>query len=303
LRSRQTILITAGAALAVAVAGMYWIGPVALSFYAAKKAPAVASVVPVDLKNKSVSMAPGRTLSYFGYEFEVPWNDLEENKIAFYPKDKAEKTKVDLRFRSGLRLIVRAANPHEWVNDLPKDLSVSARDLEAVFGHETMNSDYRFVKTLYEFTPESMNHWASVQRGVTKEEFLLLIKSISLPKAAETGIFNVQNQDYKGFQLGDPRVRQFKILVDLYSEEGGVEIVFLQEDYLNFSGVTQPEINRIVQSLRKAPPGDTRELEIAQAKLAPTALTKTVPMKIAPSKTAPKRIAQKATVVPVKSQN
>jgi hypothetical protein len=287
----------------VAVAGMYWIGPVALSFYAAKKAPAVASVVPVELKNKSVSMAPGRTLSYFGYEFEVPWSDLDENRTALYPKDKAEKTRVDLRFRSGLRLVVRASHPREWVNDLPKDLSVSAQDLEAVFGHETMNSDYRFVKTLYEFTPESMNYWASAQRGVTKEEFLLLIKSISLPKAAETGIFNVQNQDYKGFQLGDPRVRQFKILVDLYSDEGGVEIVFLQEDYLNFSGVTQPEINRIIQSLRKEPPSDAPEPEIAQTKLAPIALTKTTPTKVAPAKIAPKRMALKATVVPVESQN
>jgi hypothetical protein len=300
LRSRQTILITAGTALAVALAGMYWIGPVALSFYAAKKAPAVASVIPVDLKNKSISAAPGRMLSYFGYEFEVPWSDLEENRIAFYPKDKAEKTKVDLRFRSGLRLIVRAASPREWVNDLPKELNVSARELEAAFGHETMNSDYRFMKTLYEFTPENMNHWASVQRGVSKEEFLLLIKSLSLPKAAETGIFNVQNQDYKGFQLGDPRLRQSKILVDLYSEEGGVEIVFLQEDYLNFSGVTQPEINRIVQSLRKAPPIESPAPEIAQTKLAPT---KAAPTKIGPTKTAPKRMAQKATVVRVKSAN
>jgi hypothetical protein len=296
LASRQTILITAGTALAVALAGMYWIGPVALSFYAAKKAPAVASVVPVDLKNKSISAAPGRTLSYFGYEFEVPWSDLEENKIALYPKDKTEKTKADLRFRSGLRLIVRAAHPREWVNDLPKDISVSARDLEAVFGNETMKSDYQFMKTLYEFTPQNMNHWATVQRGVTKEEFLLLIKSISLPKAAETGIFNVQNQDYKGFQLGDPRLRQAKILVDLYSEAGGIEIVFLQEDYLNFSGVTQPEINRIVQSLRKAPPIESPAPEIAQTK---PAVAKTAPTKIASSK----RIAQKATVVPVKSPN
>ncbi len=283
----------------MALAGLYWIGPVALSLYAAKKAPAVASVVPVDLKNKSISAAQGSTLSYLGYQFEVPWTDLEENKVVFYPKDKAEKTKVDLRFRSGLRLIVRAASAREWVNDLPKDLSVSARDLEAAFGHETMNSDYRFMKTLYEFTPESMNHWASVQRGVSKEEFLLLIKSITLPKAAETGIFNVQSRDYKGFQLGDPRVRQSKILVDLYSEDEGVEIVFLQEDYLNFSGVTQPEINRIVQSLRRTP-AEMPSPETAQTKQAPP---KSATTKIAPGKTAPKREAQKATVLPVKSPN
>jgi hypothetical protein len=289
----------------VVVAGLYWIGPVALSFYAAKKAPAVASIVPVDLKNKAISTAAGIALSYCGYEFEVPWTDLDENKTTSYPRDKAEKTKVDLRVRSGLRLIVRAASPREWVNDLPKDLSVSARDLEAVFGHETMNSDYRFMKTLYEFTPENMNHWASLQRGLTKEEFLLLIKSIALPKAAETGIFNLQSHDYRGFQLGDPRVRQSKILIDLYSEEGGVEIVFLQEDYLNFSGVTQPEINRVVLSLRKAAPSEMPVPETAHTKpvSAQSAAAQSAATKIAPAKTAPKRETQKATVLPVTRQN
>ena len=43
--------------------------PVALSFYAAKEAPGVKRVVPTELKDNSVSGAPGQKLSYFGYEF------------------------------------------------------------------------------------------------------------------------------------------------------------------------------------------------------------------------------------------
>ena len=31
--------------------------------------------------------------------------------------------------------------------------------MEATFGHEAMQSDYNFVKTLYEFTPDKMHHW------------------------------------------------------------------------------------------------------------------------------------------------
>jgi hypothetical protein len=240
--------------LSVVFVGVNWIAPAALSFYAAKKAPQIARVVPTDLKDNSVSEARGKKLSYFGYEFEIPWNDLDKSQITLYPKDKPEKTRVELRFRSGLRLLVTAIPPRRWSGSLAENFDVSPQAIEAGFGHETMKSDYSFIKTLYEFTPDKMNHWVAFQRAHTRDEFLLIIKSIALPKAAETGIFNLQNQNYRGFQQGNPQVRQSEIVADLYSDEGSVELIFLQKDYRSSSGVTQPEINRIVQSLHKATP-------------------------------------------------
>jgi hypothetical protein len=106
--------------------------------------------------------------------------------------------------------------------------------------------------TLYEFTPEKMNHWSLSDQVHTREEFFLLVKSIALPRSAETGIFNLQNQSYKGFQDGNPQVRQNEIVVHLFSDEGSVEMMFWQKVYQNATGVSQPEINRIVQSLHKA---------------------------------------------------
>jgi len=43
--------------------------------YLTRKAPAV-SMAPAQLADLSISRSPGRKLSYFGYEFEVPWNDM-----------------------------------------------------------------------------------------------------------------------------------------------------------------------------------------------------------------------------------
>ncbi len=260
----RRILVTVVVAVALVFVGVSRIAPVALSFYAAKKAPAVASVVPVDLKDKSVSEAPGEKLSYFGIEFEVPWSDLDETQTKFYPKEKYDKTKVDLRFRSGLRMVVSVHPPREWVNDLPKDMNVSRQDLESTFGRETMNSDYSFTKALYEFTPDNMNPWTASLDGNNREELLLIIKSLALPKAAETGIFNLRSQSYAGFQEGNPRVRQDEIVVDLYSDEGSVEMIFFQADYRNYKGVTQPEINRIVQSLHKIMQEETQVPKIAK---------------------------------------
>ena len=101
-----TIVVT----VAIILGCIYWVAP-ALSFYAAKKAPPVAKIVPSDLTDTSVSQAPGTRLSYFGYEFEVPWSDLDDSKTKLYPKDKPQKNMAELTFHSGLRMLVSAGPP------------------------------------------------------------------------------------------------------------------------------------------------------------------------------------------------
>ncbi len=239
--------------------GVCWIAPVVLSFYLAKKAPPVARIVPTELKDKSVSEAPGATLSYIGYEFEVPWNDLDETQTKLYPKDKIEKTRVDLHFHSGLRLMVFAIPPREWVNELAAEFKVPPQKIESSLGE----SDYHIAKTVCEFTPDKMNHWSMSQRVHMREGSLLVLKSIVLLKSAESGIFNLQNLSYKGFQQGNPQVRHDGIAVHLFSDEGSVEFIFSQKNYQNPAGVTQPEINRIVQSLHRAPQGESASPRVA----------------------------------------
>jgi hypothetical protein len=203
-------------------------------------------------------------LSYFGYDFEIPWTDLDVNQTKLHPQDKPEKTKVDLHFRSGLRLWVTAVPPREWANGLGAELGVPPKAVEAVFGRETIKSDYNFVRSVYEFTPAKMNHWKFSQGAQNRDEFLLIIKSIVLSRSAQSGIFKLQNKAYKGFQQGDPQARENVIEVSLYSDEGSVEFLLFQKSYQNSAGVAQAEINRIVQSLCKTPRGGGPSGEIAR---------------------------------------
>lgn len=244
----RRILLTVFIALAVIFVGVGWVAPVALSFHAARNAPGIARIVPTELEDKSVSETSGKKLSYFGYEFDVPWSDLDETQTKLYPIDKLDKTKVDLHFHSGLRMWVTAIPPRSWATELAEDFKVDLQRVKSSFGE----SDYSFIKALYEFTPDRMNHWSLSQRVHNREEFLLLVKSIALPQSAETGIFNLKNPRYKGFQNGNPQARQDGIMVHLFSEEGSIEVIFLQKNYRNPVGVRQPEINRIVQSMHKA---------------------------------------------------
>jgi hypothetical protein len=226
-----------------------WVAPVALSYYGARKAPAVTRVVPTELEDQTVSQAAGSRLSYFGYGFEVPWNDIDETQTKLYPKDKPNC--VVLIFRSGLRLTITALPPRELINGISGELKTSPQDMEATFGHEAMKSDYDFAKTLYEFTPDAMHHWSVSPNIFASDAMLLVLKSLAPAKCAESGIFRLQNQTLKGFQQGNAESRENGVVVNLYSDEGSVEMIFAEKNYNISERVTQPEINRIIQSLHK----------------------------------------------------
>jgi hypothetical protein len=246
-------LLTVVVTVTVILAVIRWAAPVALSYYSVRKAPPIVRVVPTGLKDLSISQARGLKLSYFGYEFEVPWTDLDESQTKLYPSDKTEKSRVDLHFRSGLRLLVTAFPSTEMVDDLPKEFKVPPQSLELVFGRDTMKSDYSFLKAVYEFTPDKMNHWDFRPGMMNRDEFLLIVKSLVLSSAAGSGIFTIQGQSCVGFQQGDPQSRTRGIVVSLYSEKASVEMIFSQKDYRKYLGITQPEINRVVRSLHVVP--------------------------------------------------
>jgi hypothetical protein len=233
------ILLIVFATLVVVFVGVRWLAPAALSYYEAYQALALTHIVPTELRDNSVSQAPGKKVSISGYEFEVPWTDMDEGQTKLYPKA------ADLRFRSGLRVVVTAISPREWVDGLAEQMKVSPERIQAAFGQ----SDYDVLKTIYEFSPDKMHHWNP--QVLAREQFLLILKTAAPLPSAKSGIFNMRDSDLRGFQEGSPQVRQDGIAVHLFANDGSIEFIFSQRDYRDTSGITQPEINRIVHSVRK----------------------------------------------------
>jgi hypothetical protein len=164
---------------------------------------------------------------------------------------------VGLVFRSGLNLIVSSGPARVFPNGFAREWRVSPQSLESVFGQGALESDYGFRQKLYQFTPDKMHVWALSPRVHYREQFLLRLKAIALSGfSADTGIFNIRNQNWYGFQLGDPHAHPRNVNVHLFADDGSIELTFAVSDSQNTAAVTQPEINRIVQSLRKAPQND-----------------------------------------------
>jgi hypothetical protein len=226
--------------------------PITIFFIArweAKKIPAV-KVTAQPLTDYSVSEAPGKVFSYFGYSFEVPWNASVKTKES--PDRSAKSGIVQLKFDSGQNLLLIApANQTGLLNELVQDQSLHMENLRLIFGDLRNRSAYDQYSALLNTSPSTIRAFGprpEAVRGVT----LLTIKAIALPASLETGAFAFQLPNKRGFQIGDPRkskridlevldVNGHYVEIICYSTRGSVKL-------------TQPELNRILTTLHIVSP-------------------------------------------------
>lgn len=212
--------------------------------YVSWKIPVVKKT-PVELSDQSIAQGTGRKLYYFGYEFEVPW-EMDEAKS----KQVGEMQLV--AFRSGNTLLVSRIAPKEFVNDF---LSTGKRDpagMRALYGDDVFGSDYLLKERIFETTPDKVGLFIP-RKEAAGNAMLLLIKGIMMPFSAESGIYRVRTGDFRGFQFGDTRSRPRSVDLEIYNEEGGLGFIFTQQQNTSNPAITQAQINRVIQSLRKLP--------------------------------------------------
>src|SRR6266849_3793389 len=205
----------------------------------ARKVPAV-KIATEALSDYSVSDAPGTTLSYFGYEFEVPW------KASFKEKT-AGKNLVQLKFQSGQDvLFIVPANQGGLLTEIVQDQSLKMGDLKLVFGDLTNRSAYDQYGVLLNTTPQSIRAFgprADAVRGVT----LLTIKAIAVGPGLETGAFSFAFPGKRGFLIGDPQ-KSNRVNLEVF-DSAGHHIEILCGTTNGKGRYSQSELNRILTSL------------------------------------------------------
>jgi hypothetical protein len=207
-----------------------------------RKLPIVKSV-PVDLKDLSISQAKGERVSFMGGEFEVPWDDVEQ-----------EKTRVVgnwliVPFRSGKLVVLCVEAADGFIADMTKSKTPDPELFKAMYGPEVLRSDYALHKAIFETTPSQINLFTPANRAAGLGS-VILIKAI-MPPTTDWAIYKIQSQNFTGFQLGDPVRRPKKMCLELYAEGAHFEINIEQNTTSPGSGITQAELNRIIQSVRK----------------------------------------------------
>ncbi len=159
-----------------------------------------------------------------------------------------------LTFHSGLKLMVGTSPPKLWLDGLLGKSKTTA--VEQAFG---VHSDYDFLKATYTLTPDKMHLWAFSPRIHYRETLLLTLKSAAILPETETGFFYVGNSTNEGFQEGDPQAwpsnyrpkSRSTVAIDLFSDQGCLNLTLFQKDFLDPAGVTQADLNRIIQSVQR----------------------------------------------------
>jgi hypothetical protein len=207
----------------------------------ARKEPVVWTT-PVALSDLSASQVAGKRLSYFGYEFDVPWSDIDQ-----------DKTKV---VGNNIAIIVfRSGNVFSFWADTPKGListmsgKIDVRSFGLLVGVEAAQSDYAFTRAILETTPGKFT-LLMPRRQAMQQGTLFLMKRIILRPGSEAGVFSLKTKEFKGFQYGRPENSSTRLSVELFRSDGHLDIYFGQK--LNGSvAISQSDVNHVVQSVHK----------------------------------------------------
>jgi hypothetical protein len=201
---------------------------------------------PIELSDLSVSKASPKKISYFGYEFEVPWGDID-----------AEKTRVAangvavVAFRSGTFITFWTSPPFGLISTMADDGKVDRKTLGQMFGSDAVQSDYGFQRAALEMTPDQFSIFSS-RKQVLQQWLLFSLKEGWLQGGSESGLFSVSTEEFKGFQYGNPRKSPEHLSVELFGKDVHLDILFGKK--LNgTSTISQADINLVVQSIHKLP--------------------------------------------------
>jgi hypothetical protein len=214
--------------------------------YLTRKAPAV-RLAPAQLTDLSISRSHGRKLSYFGYEFEVPWNDVDESKSGPIP----DTNKAMIVFQSGNSLSVWHGSPRAFLNQVLSNDKIDQNTLRRIVGDEALQSDHALYRTILQMTPEKMTPFER-QTDAANQALLLLVKGLCLPPGSESGVFAVNAGEFSGFQFGRPENPSGQVSVRLFSPTSSLNFIFVHTAG-GPTDISQPDINRLLQTLHKAP--------------------------------------------------
>jgi len=105
------------------------------------------------------------------------------------------------------------------------------------------------------------HHWALGRPVHGREKGLLVTKSMLPSKPAKSGIFNLHNATYQGFQQGNPEAQSAKqdgMELTVFSADDTFELLLAERKSPHLSRSLKS--NRIVQSLPKiAPPAPSAQ--------------------------------------------
>jgi hypothetical protein len=200
---------------------------------------------PVPLTDLGVSQSAGIKLSYLGYEFEVPWDDIDQETT----KVVHDKIAV-IVFRSGKVVSFWRSPANELVNGMGAGDAETRNALGRVIGKDVIDSDYDFKRAVLDVTPDDFSVFIPRVEAIRKGT-LFLEKGIVFTREAGSGVFLFTTKEFKGIQYGNPQSRPKYFKVEMFNHDANIMFVFGSQQGAEIN-ISQGDVNRMVQSVHKA---------------------------------------------------
>jgi hypothetical protein len=196
-------------------------------------------IVPTPLPVTAAGKSAGKSLSYFGYEFESPWTEVKRER-------KFESMAI-LNFSNGDMITIldhkKGASPLEVMKQAATQ---RGSDIRNVFGDETTRTNYALRSKIFYLTPRDLRlSWS--RREMAGNSVLLVLKQIWAPRA-KGGLYSFQTEWFHGFQSGDPAHADVVIIEAFDAQDQEVELWIGSEHQAN-NKPSQEDINRVLYSL------------------------------------------------------
>jgi len=202
------------------------------------------SSVPHPLEDLSTSAAGRNVVSQYGYRFEVPWGDI---------KSERGDGLIELQTGQRIRFLDPQIGDGEPIS--PQTIHSSASDFARIFGTSMHDSKYdQFTKIMSAVPPG----WSPLQSRSEFQRYgaLLQIKGLWFEhNPMAPSIYSFQTKNYHGFEVsGLPRGWQ-NVTLHFFDLGNHWFVINIQGDELHGVKITQPEINRVIQSFGPIQPG------------------------------------------------
>lgn len=201
---------------------------------------------PIPLPDNSISQVAHRKIAAQGYEFELPWDDVASESEMPFKKFHLEGAGTSISFASGNSM---SFSTTDLIAAMSPNMANPPGPLQGEGLGKTL-SDYDFRREMLDTTPAQLTPFLS-RSGMNRVEELLVRKWMFWWGA--DGIYEFQSPLYRGFQFEDLHGRLISIRDQIFGPDGMVEITFDERGPGLAPVLSQPEINRVLQSIHKIP--------------------------------------------------
>ncbi len=201
------------------------------------------NVLPKPVPDTSVAELAGSRIERFGFSFQVPWENVEQDRTA--------KSIAVVSFKEGGELLIfDPVFEADGAKNMRGTTSQQQKVMSDVLGSRTLSSNYDLMAAEVQATPAEVKWWATRTQN-TRNIIMLMNKSTNIGDADV--IYTISSSSMRGFQYGDPSVPPYVVKLDLFDGADKHYKIMVTGKNQHRSVISQAQINALVASVHPLP--------------------------------------------------